>query len=142
MRIIGFSFTKILAEKKEPLKPKTKIKMGMDISSIEKEKVGVLDQDVIRADFDFKVEYDKFALFEFRGNIYFTATPDKIKEVIKKWKDKKIPDEIRAALFNFVMTKCNIKALQFEEEFNLPSHIPLPKFTKPKPTDAKADYVK
>ena len=140
MKIIGFNFTKILAEKKEQPKGKVNIKMNMDITGISKEKLMSLGQDVIKADFEFGIHYDKYAGFDFKGNMYFTSTPDKIKEVIKKWKTKKIPDDIRVVLFNFMLTKCNLKALQFEEEFNLPSHVPLPKVSTPK--TGEANYVK
>jgi hypothetical protein len=47
--------------------------------------------------------------------------------VLKKWKNKKIEDEVRVPLFNLILTKCNLKALQFEEEFGLPTHIPFPR---------------
>ena len=47
--------------------------------------------------------------------------------ILKEWdKTKTLKKEIQLYIYNFVFTKCNIKALHFEEEFNLPPHINLP----------------
>ena len=51
-------------------------------------------------------------------------------EVIKQWKTKNIPEDFRVFLYNFILKKSNIKAFQFEEELNLPLHIPLPSVRK------------
>jgi hypothetical protein len=59
-----------------------------------------------------------------------------------EWKKNKVPDEIKLLVFNFVMTKCNLKALQLEEEFSLPPHIPLPKLTpESERKETKANYA-
>jgi len=134
MRIVGFNFTKISAEKLEPSeKIKPKISMGIDISSLEKQKISAINQDVFKIEFTFTVKYEKLANFEIKGAVYFTTDHKMEKEIQKKWKDKKIPDEIRVPLFNFILTKCNLKVLSFEEEFNLPTHIPFPRIEKQQP---------
>jgi len=57
---------------------------------------------------------------------------------IIKWKNKKISDDIRMPLFNMILTKCNLKALQFEEEFALPTHVPMPRLS---PQENNQSYV-
>jgi len=52
--------------------------------------------------------------------------PGKSKEVLKKWKDKEIPEDFRLVLFNIILKKSSLRALQLEEEMNLPTHFPLP----------------
>jgi hypothetical protein len=52
---------------------------------------------------------------------------DESKDILKKWKNKKMPEEFRVPLFNIILTKSNLRALQLEEELNLPTHIPLPR---------------
>ena len=52
-----------------------------------------------------------------------------LKQFLDSWKDKKIPEHLRTSLFNFIMNKCNIKALFLEDELGLPLHIPMPKLT-------------
>ena len=42
--------------------------------------------------------------------------------------EKKIPEKFKEIIFNSIFRKCNLKALQFEEELNLPPHLPLPSF--------------
>ena len=41
-------------------------------------------------------------------------------------KDKKMPENFRMTLFNLILRKSSLKALQLEEEMNLPTHIQLP----------------
>ena len=52
--------------------------------------------------------------------------PKILKKILKQWKKKQVPEEVRTPLLNLIMTKSNIRALQLEEEMNLPYHIPLP----------------
>jgi len=52
------------------------------------------------------------------------------KEVLKGWKDKETTDDFRIFLFNIILRKSNIKALQLEDELALPPHIPLPSLNK------------
>jgi hypothetical protein len=54
-----------------------------------------------------------------------------LKDILKKWKGKKLADETRIPLFNTILTKCNLKSLQLEEEFGLPTHIPMPRVQPP-----------
>jgi len=44
---------------------------------------------------------------------------------------------MRVPLFNFIMNKCNIKALYLEDEMGLPLHIPLPKISTEQETSEK-----
>ena len=139
MKIVGFNYTRILAEKESSATGKVNISMSLDVASIEKQKLPSVG-DVLKADFDFSIKYEKIAKLDFKGSIYFTAEEDKVKEVMKKWKDKKIPDDIRVPLYNLILTKSNIKALELEDEFGLPTHIPLPKLSKQQ--QQETSYVK
>lgn len=131
MRIVGFNFTKISAEKFETTaKTKPKISMGIDVSSLDKQKISAINQDVFKTEFTFNIKYEKLANFDIKGFVFFTTDPKMVKDIQKKWKDKKIPDAIRIPLFNFILTKCNLRVLSFEEEFNLPTHIPFPRIEK------------
>jgi len=150
MKIVGFNFTKILAEREGPAEGKVNISMTLDIDSMTKESLQAISQTVVKSDFNFLVKYEKMAKLEFKGSIYFTAEDEKIKEIMKKWKDKKVPDDIRVPLYNLILTKSNIRALELEDEFGLPTHIPMPKMSpNPNPQETKdtkntkeASYVK
>jgi hypothetical protein len=129
MQIIGFNFDKIHAEKKKALQGKVEIKSNIQVKDISEEKVALIkDKDVLKFDFEFSIDYTPgFAELILQGSILAIIEKDKVKEILKKWKSKKVSEEIRIPLFNLILTKCSLKALQFEEEFQLPPHIPLPK---------------
>ncbi len=133
MQIIGFNLTKYSGERKNPPKGKININYNLEIVNVSKEKVDIVsDKDVFKFDFKYTINYKPdFAIIEFEGNILSIVEKDNVKELQKSWKKKKVPDEIRLGLFNLIMTKCNIKALQLEEELGIPSHVPLPKIAPP-----------
>lgn len=140
MQVIGFNFEKISAELKKPIKGKIEIKSDIDVKSIEPEKVDLIkDKDILKFKFSFHVDYSPdLAQLKFDGFIIAIVEKDKVKEILKKWKDKKIGEEVRLPIFNLIMTRCSLKALQLEEELGLPTHIPMPKFS---PQKSEQGYV-
>ena len=63
-------------------------------------------------------------------------------KVLKKdWKKKKFNHPVKLPLFNFIMEKCNLKALQLEEEVSLPFHIPMPKLAPAPNQENPANYA-
>lgn len=131
MRIIGFNFKKVIVERKSDLKGKLEVKTHMDIKSIEKENLDIAG-DILRLFFVYNIDYTpNHAALSFEGSVLLK--PDKKQntgKILKEWKSKKLSEDIRLLIFNFVMTKCNLKALQLEEDFSLPPHIPLPRISK------------
>jgi len=129
MQIIGFNFEKIQVARKGQPKGKLELKSNINIKAITQEKIEIMkDRPALKFDFEFTVDYKpNVAEIIFQGFVLGLLDKEKTREVVKKWKTKKIPDEARVPLFNFILTKCNLKALHFEEEFGLPPHIPLPR---------------
>lgn len=129
MQVISFSFSKIQAEKKKKLEGKIEIGSNINIKSLSQEKLDIVkDKPVLKFEFEFSVNFKPdIAEILFNGTVLVLTEKDEAKNILKKWKTKIIPDEIRIPLFNLIMAKCNLKALEFEEELNLPNHIPLPK---------------
>ena len=39
---------------------------------------------------------------------------------------KKLEDDVRLKAYNMIFHKCNIKAFELEDEFNLPLHLKMP----------------
>lgn len=132
MQILGFNFEKIKAERKSQLQGKIEISSNIDVTEITQEKLDIVkDQIPLKFSFDFTVKYKpEVAEVSLQGSVLFVADKDKAKDILKKWKAKKIEEDIKIPLFNFIMTKCNLKALQLEEELTLPTHIPFPKLQK------------
>jgi hypothetical protein len=143
MRIIGFNFRKVSAERKKEIKGKLEIKTHMDIEKIEKESLDIAGE-VLRFSFVYEINYDpNNAKISFEGTVLMKSDKkEDMAKIINEWKKNKVPDEIKLLVFNFVMTKCNLKALQLEEEFSLPPHIPLPKLTpESERKETKANYA-
>ncbi len=133
MRAIGFSFDKInverLSDKVENLKINTKI----DISDITDVKSTFLKtkEEIIKVKFTYNINYDpEFAKIELEGNVLFALDSQKAKVFVNKWKKKTIPEDFKFTLFNIILRKSNLKALQLEDEMNLPLHISLPSLKK------------
>ena len=133
MQIIGFNFEKISGERKKIPQGKIEIKSNINVKSISPEKIELLkDKDVLKFNFEFTVDYEpNIASLVFEGFILVIIEKEKVKDILKKWKNKKISEEVRLPLFNLILTKCNLKALQIEEEFGLPTHVPLPRLQPP-----------
>ena len=137
MRLMGFNFTKMDLEKKSDNLKDLKITTGIDISDIKGAKSDFFKspEEMIVIKFEYTINYEKdVAVLKFHGSLIVSVESKQAKEILKQWKDKKIPEEFRLSLFNIILRKSSLKALQFEEEFNLPPHIPLPSF---KPTEKK-----
>jgi len=129
MKLMGFNFTKLNAEKSSLNLEGLKIGTSIDIVSIEEKKYDSIksNDSILIVEFNYIINYDpKIAKIELKGNIIISVEEKLAKEVIKDWKDKKVNDEFRLTLFNAILRKSNIKALQLEEEVNLPPHFNLP----------------
>ena len=133
MRIIGFNLSKISVERKEKVEGKLEIKQNINVESIEKEKIEITKDEAIKIEFTFNVNYEpSFANVEFRGFVVALPAKDEMKQIMKEWKAKKLPEGIKTGVFNFIMSKCNIKALTLEDELGLPTHVPMPRITPQK----------
>jgi len=129
MQVIGFNFEKISAEKKKGVEGKIQISSNIQIKSIKKENISIVkDKPTLKIDFEFKIDYKpNLAEINLQGVVLVTVEKDESKAILKKWKNKKIDEDVRIPLFNIILTKSNLRALQLEEELNLPTHIPLPR---------------
>ncbi len=129
MKLIGFNFTKISIEKKRKISKDLKIDTSINIDSIEEVKNELLkSKDIfLNIKFNYKINYKPdISTIELVGNLAIALDSKLGKEILKDWKDKKIKDETRITLFNVILRKSNVKALQLEEEMSLPLHFQLP----------------
>jgi hypothetical protein len=133
MQVVGFNFTKIKAERNQKFKPSS-MNTNIEFINLEKEKLEALkDSDVIKTSFLFGVNYgdekkkEKDALVSFEGHLLLSVNKEESKELLKSWKKKQLPDSYKLPLINLVLRRCSTKAIQIEEDLNLPFHIPIPK---------------
>jgi hypothetical protein len=132
MRVVSFNLFKISISRKESFEGKITTSQKIDINDLIKEKLELSDEEVVRIKFNFGVIYKDLADLELEGQVVILPTKEELKDIMSEWKNKKIPQDIKIPLFNFIMNKCNVKALGIEDELGLPPHIQLPKITSPK----------
>lgn len=133
MRVVGFNFNKMDVEKFAGSYENLSVKTNIDISEIKNVKQDLFktDEEFIGVKFLFNLTYDPgVAKIALSGEIIFSMDSKLAEDVIKQWKTKNIPEDFRIFLYNFILKKSNLKAFQFEEELNLPLHIPLPSVKK------------
>ena len=131
MRITGFNLTKILAERQEEDGQGIRVDQNIDIKDIKEEKIPITNNKALKIKFTLTVTYSKdFGKIEFEGSIMTLPDEGEFKSIMDSWKDKKIPENMRLGIFNFIMIKCNIKALYLEDEMGMPLHVPMPRLTK------------
>ena len=131
MRIIGFNLTRILVQKEEEQKSNLEVNQNINIKSVSEEKIPISTDKALKVTFNLTINYsNEYAKLEFEGQVLILTENNEFKEFIDNWKSKKIPEKFRIVLFNFIMNKCNIKALYLEDEMNLPFHVPMPRLSQ------------
>ena len=135
MKLMGFNFRKISAEKKKDSFENLNLKTNLDIKNITSVKQGIfkMKEELVGVEFSFNIVYEpEIAELAFEGNILLSLDSKLARDVLKQWKDKKIPDEFRIALFNIILRKSSVKALMLEDELALPYHFPMPRVSEKK----------
>ena len=132
MKFIGFNFNKISAEKLSSNFENLKVNTNINISKINELKSDLLKskEEMLNIEFLYTINYSKVAKIEFLGNVMVSEKPKITKEILKKWEKKEVPENFQLSLFNFILRKSNVKALQLEDEINIPLHISLPVLKK------------
>ena len=106
-----------------------KIESNVDIESVEEAKSDIISKEsLIEVRFRYVISYSpNIAKVDLKGILLLMVDSKEFKSFMKSWKDKEIfPSEYKVMLFNVILKKSNIKALQLEDEMGLPLHIPLP----------------
>lgn len=133
MKLMGFNFKKINIEKFKDKYEKLKINNKIDITSILEITPEGIDKSekILKVEFFYGLEYSPdIAKIEFNGSIFLSVEEKLVKNILKEWENKKISNEFKLAVFNVILKKSSIKALELEEELNLPLHISMPSLKK------------
>ena len=140
MPVIAFNIDRILAEKISQVTKDTKVENNMKIND-----VGIIPKrgNILKFDFEFTTEYKKdVGNLKINGNLLYSDNEKKIKETLDSWrKSKKLDKEIMTSITNFILIKCNVKALMLSEQVNLPPHIRLPMLEIESKKATKGDYI-
>jgi len=141
MKFVGFTFTKLNAEKSGKPISKLSINNNVNILQISQSKEGFLKtkEPLLKFDFNYGIEYKPdVAKINLEGSVLALVDSKIAKAVLKEWKDKKVHEEIRDLLFNFILKKATLKALELEDALSLPAHLPLPSIRFSKDSGSKS----
>lgn len=127
IKLGAFKFLKVFAERKEEFKGELKITPNINIKSIDKFKSETSKQESLKIEFKFEIDYNGLGNISLEGVMYLVVDSKTMKEAISGWKDKKLDSEIQTIILNLIMHKSSLRALELEEELNLPLHIQLPR---------------
>ena len=137
---MGFNFTKINVERLSGSGENLKVNTNIDISDVKKAETDFFTgkEELLVVKFKYGLDYEKdYAKIEFEGNLIISVDPKESKDILKEWKNKNLPEEIRFSVFTIILRKVNVRALQLEEEIGLPFHIRMPKLSKQDSEDKK-----
>ena len=129
MKILGLNFTKLNAEKFSTETKGVKIGTHIDLSEIREVKSDIFSskEKVLGVKFIYEIDYEpNFAKIKLAGNILVSVDDSRISKILEGWKTKDLPEEFRLGIFNLILKKSSLKALQLEEELNIPLHIAMP----------------
>ncbi len=135
IKFLGFGLTKISAERFVSEFTELKIDSSMNVKSIEENlaKLGEDNQKALTISFGYSLDYsDKIAKIDLEGKLIVGVDSGKAKEIIKNWKKKELDEDVKVEIFNMILIKCNIKAIQLEDELGLPAHFRMPSLTSNK----------
>ena len=141
MTVIGFSFTRMLVEKNNPVKGKVSINSNVGIKEVEETKLNInTAKKALKVNFEFVSVYDpNIGKISLEGEVVYLVDKDKSDETLKNWKkNKKLDQEMMNNILNHVLAKCNIEALILSRDINLPPPIPLPKVSDEKENKSAA----
>ncbi len=129
MKILGLNFTKLNAEKFSVETKGVKIGTHIDLSEIREVKTDFFSskEKVLGIKFSYEIDYEpNFAKIKLAGNILVSVDEQSFSKILEGWKTKNLPEEFRLGIFNLILKKSSLKALQLEEELNIPLHIAMP----------------
>jgi len=134
MKLVSFNFNKINIERFSDSYKNIKLNTKINILNIEQIESPLLkEEDIIKVKFLYFIEYlPGIARIDVGGEIILSVEKRFSKNIIDGWKDKKMSEEFRILVFNLILKKANIKALELEDQLNLPLHIPMPSIKKGK----------
>ena len=131
MPVTGFSFERILAEKRGKISNDLKVSPNLTITNLEKvESVAgsPKGEASLRVSFRFDADYEpNIALISVSGSAVYTDKPSVIDAVLKKQsQEKKLDDKVLNQALGVIQLNAHIKVLELSRHLALPPHIRIP----------------
>lgn len=130
MSVIGFAFTKMLAEKSKPVKGSINVNNNVSIKDVTESKLAIdPSKKALKFEFVYTSKYEpEVGKIELIGELIYLTDEKTAKATLATWKkDKKLSGDIAKNIMNNVLAKCNVQAVVVSRDINLPAPIPLPK---------------
>jgi len=129
MAMVGFSFTKINAERKVGTGQGVNIESNAGIVDLTELPVIDPKKTVLKFEFIFTVKYEPNAgKIELNGEVVEIYDKEFGSKVLEHWsKEKKLHPEVMQGVFNAVLSKSNIEAITISRDIGLPSPIQMPR---------------
>ena len=111
MKLLGFNFTKIQVEKFKDNVENLKIGTRIDVSDINEAKTGILKtkDEILAIKFLYGLDYEPgMAKIDLQGNLIVSLESKKAREILREWKDKKIPHDFKTTLFNLKIGRAHV----------------------------------
>ena len=142
MTIAGFTFNRMLAEKKAPSRGSVSISTNIGLISAEEIDfvMGTTKQKGIKIIFDYRNTYTPdLGMLIISGDILYLSDQKRHDELMKEWgKSKTFPPEMTAKLYDQISLKSTVQAIMLSSTVGLPPPIPLPRFNAGKPQEQEA----
>ncbi|MBI3036773.1 hypothetical protein HYY73_03420 [Candidatus Woesearchaeota archaeon] len=133
MTIAGFTFTKLLAEKKAAARGNININTNMSFISAEEIDfvMGTNKQKGLKVSFDYRNTYvPDIGTLIINGEILYLSDQKRHDELMKSWKkDKRFPDDVTAHLYDMISVRSTVEAISLSSTVGLPPPVPVPRFT-------------
>jgi len=140
MAMVGFSFTKISAERKNSDGRAINIESNAGVTNLVEMPVIDPKKSVLKFEFAFTVKYEPNAgNITLSGELIQLYDKDFGAKILEQWaKDKKILPEVMREVFNVILAKSNVEAVVISRDMGLPSPIQMPRVDV-KPKDKSKD---
>lgn len=124
MRLVGFNFTKIEASRPEVIQKIEKITQEFNFVDFFEDSFSIMKEStMLKVKFKYTVYYEPHTpKIEIEGIAMLNGESKEVKNTIKDWKKKRLNEELRIYLTKTILNKCALKALNLEEEMNIPTH--------------------
>ena len=135
MAMVGFSFTKISAEKKSSVNHAVNIESNASVTNVIELPVIDSKKMLLKFEFVFTVKYEPTAgKIELNGEVIELYDKEFGAKVLDQWvKEKKVLGEVMQEVFNQLLSKSNVEAVVLSRDLGLPSPIQMPRVeVKPK----------
>jgi len=129
MALVGFSFTKISAEKKVAVNQTVNIESNAGVTNVTELPSIDAKKSLIKFDFNFVVKYEPDAgKIELSGEIIEIYDNEFGAKIVDHWaKDKKLHNDVMQDVFNNLLSKSNMEAIVLSRDLGLPSPIQMPR---------------